>query len=139
MQAWAQEFVEVWKANNRRMAEAVLKAIRQNPSIAMSYTLEDLEQMFLGSLAMMQEELEGRGTDIRDTYINSVMPGIFAQGEKLSSLVHQVTFNAVLVYNLLIPEVSEANREDAGNYLMWWYANLNRDIILVGLENGVKA
>jgi hypothetical protein len=140
MQAWAQEFVEVWKKNNRFIAESVLRAINENPNISGKYRLEDMEQLFLGAVAMMEEELTGRGSEIRDTYINSAIPGILNQdqGETLSSLVHQVTFNCTLVYTLLIPMLSAEHREQAGKYLMWWYANLNRDIVKIGLEVGAK-
>lgn len=140
MEEWAQEAVELWRASREPIAKAVLEGIEQNPHLPVKkYTLDDLLQMVDGAGAMIVEELEGAGTDIRDVFINSVWPGIFAQGQPLSALVGQMTMNAVLVYNVIVPQASEKNREKIGRFYINFYVKLNLDIVKVGLECGVTS
>ncbi len=134
MEAWASEFVSVWQASNTRLAELVVAAIEQNPSITQKYQVTDFEQIMLGALAMIREELSGSSRDARDAYMQTVFPGLLAQGEPLAAIVNQVTLNAVIVYNELIPRISKENRDRAGQFLMWWYAAFNGEIVTVGLE-----
>jgi hypothetical protein len=140
MEAWASEFLEVFKGRKVPVAEVVLRGIQQNPDLPVKeYSVDDLVQMTDGFIAMMAESLEGRSTEIRDTYVNSVIPGILAQGQPLASFVGQITMNCVLIYNELIPYVSSEHREKAGWFLINWMVQYNSDIVRIGLEVGVKA
>jgi hypothetical protein len=139
MLPWAQELMDTFKARNSEISAMIVRACEQNPDMKGRFTLSDAEQMMLGVQAMMIEELDERGNDVRDTYMNTVIPGIISQGGEanqatmLCALVSQVTFNAVLVYNDLIPRLSAAHQDDASYFFCWWYARLNAEITQVGL------
>ncbi|MRG94792.1 hypothetical protein [Polyangium spumosum] len=135
MESWAAEVVELWKKNRIPLAERTLQALQQNPHVPVkSYTFEDFIQMVDGTGAMIAEELEARGSDVRDTWLNSVVPGILSQGQPLSALVGQVTMNAIVIYNLLVPLASEEHRAKIGSFIQNWYAKFNTDLVAVGLE-----
>jgi len=137
MEPWAREFLDIWQARKLRIAEVVLEACQQNEDLPVrSYSLEDMVQIFEGFIAMISEALEGKSSDIRDTYMNSVIPGLLAQGQPLSGVVGQVTMNAVLVYNEIVPHASEAHRAQIATYLTNWYVKFNADIVQIGIDVG---
>lgn len=130
MEAWATEFVELWQARNTKIATDTVAALERNPNVTLKYAVSDLEQMFLGALAMIIEELSGSPSrEARDAYMESLWPTLMAEGEALGGIISQVTFCAVLVYNELIPSISEMHRAKAGEFLMWWYAGFNAYIV----------
>jgi hypothetical protein len=140
MEAWAKEAVDLWRDNRISIAEAILEGVQQNPHLALkAYTLDDMLQMVDGGAAMIAEELEGTGMDIRDTFMQTVFPGILAQGQPLSHLVGQMTMNAVLVFNILVRKATEANRDKIARFYINWYVKLNLDIVTIGLQCGVTS
>jgi hypothetical protein len=139
MEAWASEFLEVFKTRKIDVAQACLRGLQRNPEVPVkNYTLDDILQMTEGFIAMITESLNGHSSDIRDTYMDSVIPGIFAQGQPMAALVGQMTMNAVLVFNEIIPSVSATHRDEAAIWLTNWYVKFNADIVRIGLANGVK-
>jgi hypothetical protein len=137
MEAWTVEFFDLWQKNRIRIAEAVRDGVQRNPYMPVKgYTVDDLVQMVDGVTAMIREELEGGGSDVRDMYMNAVIPGLLAQGEPLSGLVGQTTMNAIVVHGLIVPQASDKNREQIGTFLTNWYSKFNLDIVRVGLDAG---
>ena len=137
MEAWAIEFLDLWQSNRVRIAEAVRDSVQRNTFMPVKgYTVDDLLQMVDGVTAMIREELEGTGSDVRDTYMNAVIPGLLAQGEPLSGMVGQTTMNAVVVHGLIAPQASEKHRDQISTFLTNWYSKFNLDIVKVGLESG---
>ena len=140
MDAWAQHFVEVWKANRVAIAEAVMAAVKRNPHYPVKeYSIEDAHQVFDGLLAMMLEHINGEGNEIWDTYVNAVVPGLLSQGNPLSALVSQCTMNGIVLHQLLVPRAHEEYRDKISEFLINYYAYLNSETVRVGLENGAKA
>jgi hypothetical protein len=139
MDAWAEHFVELWQANRVAIAEALLEAIKRNPNFPVKdYSMEDLHQMFDGSLAMMVEKIVGKENDIWDTYMNSVIPGLLAQGNPLSGLVGQVTMNAIVVHQLLVPIADKAYRDQISEFLTNWFVTVNGEIVRIGIACEAK-
>jgi hypothetical protein len=139
MDAWAEHFVELWQGNRVAVAEAVLKAIRGNPHFPVKdYAMEDMQQIFDGVLAMMVEQIKGEESEIWDTYMNVVMPGLVAQGNPLSALVGQTTMNGIVLYQLLVPRAKEEYREQVGQFLISFYTRFNVETVKLTYESGVK-
>lgn len=138
MEAWEKEAINLWRKNRTAIAEAILEGVQQNPHLAVkSYTLDDMLQMVDGGAAMIAEELEGTGFDIRDTFMNTVFPGILAQGQPLSHLVGQMTMNAILICSILSRKATKKNREKISRFYINWYVKLNLDIVNIGLTADV--
>jgi hypothetical protein len=140
MEPWAREFIDLWHTRKHHIAEVVLQAIQNNPDLPVkNYSLEDIVQIFEGFIAMITEAIEGKSSDTRDTYMNTVIPGLLAHGQPLSGIVGQVTMNAVLVYKELVPYASEAHRTQIATYLTNWYVQFNADIVKIGIESGATS
>ncbi len=140
MDAWAQHFVKVWQDNRVAIAEAMIAAVRSAPNMShKDYTLEDVQQVFDGVLAMMVEKINGEGAEIRDTYMNSVVPGLLDQGNSLAGLVGQCCMNGMIIHNLLVPRAQKKYRAQISEFVINYYAALASDTVTVGLENGAKS
>ena len=139
MEPWAQELVDLWRSNREQIARLFQEAVDKNPDMPIKYTLEDFLQMVDGGAAMIAEHLEGTTSDIWDTYINSVIPGILSQGQPLSGLVGQLTMNGMLIHSLLVPIASDKHRDKVGTGLINYYVKFNSEVVKIGLELGVKS
>jgi hypothetical protein len=129
MEPWAKEVLQVWKDNIRLISEAIITASETNPAVAGKYTVEDIAQMMLGVHAMMAERLgEGNG-EVYDTYINTVIPGILAQGEKLSVLVRYVALNGMMSSHSIAPLLSSEHRDAGVAFVQNWWAEHVCDIV----------
>jgi hypothetical protein len=132
--------LELWHARKHNIAVLVVEAIKRNPILTVKdYTVSDLSQMFEGFIAMISESLEGKGNDIRETFMTTVIPGILAQGQTLNGLIGQFTMNATIVYDEIVPRASAAHREQIGTYLMNWYVGFNVESVKIGLSMGCKS
>jgi hypothetical protein len=141
MEAWAKEAIDLWQTHRLDIVRAFHDGAAQNPHLppddpVKNYSVEDTIQMVDGAGAMIAEDLEGRGTDIKDTYMNAVIPGILSQGQSLATLVGVVTMNAVLAYNLIVPKASPEHRDQIARFYVNWYVKFNLDMVKVGLEAG---
>lgn len=140
MEPWVQELIELWGERKYHIAVQVMEAIKNNPYLPVrTYTISDLQQMFEGFGAMIFEPLVSNSSDIRDTFMNSVIPGILSQGQSLSGFVGQITMNAIIVYNDIVPRASEANRARIGRFLTNSYVKFNSDNVNIGLSLGCKS
>jgi hypothetical protein len=138
MDAWAEHFVAVWQENRVAIAEAVLEAVKRNPRYPnKTYSMEDMQQLFDGTLAMMIEMIRGEETEIWDTYMNVVMPGLVAQGNPLSALVGQITMNGMVLHQLLVPRAQEEYRSQVSQFLINFYSAFNSESVKLTYE-GVK-
>ncbi|UQA61060.1 hypothetical protein [Polyangium aurulentum] len=131
MESWARELLDVWKTNIPLLAKAVVEKVATNENVVVKYSPADVEQLGNGILAMMEEELEGRGRDVYATYLQSVVPAVIMQGEQLENLVRVITLDAVIMQQEIVPRVSEQHRERAAVYLMNWWANHNADVVRI--------
>lgn len=140
MEDWAREFLDLWQANRVRIAETLCTAAEKNPYVPVKgYSVGDFVQMVDGFVAMIREELDSGGGDVRDMYMSAVVPGLIAQGQPLSVLVGQLTMNAIIVHGLLVPQASDKNREQISTFLANWYMKFNLDMVKVGLECGAAS
>jgi hypothetical protein len=140
MDAWAEHFVELWQANRVAIAEAVLEAVKRNPHMPVKgYSMEDMQQMFDGTLAMMVEMIKGEEAEIWDTYMNVVIPGLIAQGNPLSALIGQLTMNGVVLHQLLVPRAREEHRDKISEFLVNFYSAFNSESVRMTYESGAKA
>lgn len=137
MEAWAEHFVSVWQKNRVVIAETVLEAVKRNPYLPVKdYALDDIQQIFDGTLAMMTERLIGESTDMWDNYIDTIIVGILSQGQPLSALVGQVTMNGMLVHQLLVPLAQKKYRPQISEFLIHWFISANIAIVKVGASIG---
>lgn len=137
MEAWVDELICVWQNNRVEIAQLMLEAVETNPWIPVKgYRIEDVLQIFDGVLAMMQEELLQTGTEVRDTYMNVVIPGLLAQGQPLDALVGQATMNAVLINALISSKAKEQYRSHIARYVATFYARLNTEMMKIAKEAG---
>ncbi|MDC3954537.1 hypothetical protein [Polyangium jinanense] len=138
MEAWATELLEVWTRNRDVIADTMLDATSNNPYLPVKYTREDLMQIFDGARAMMAEDLGGESSELRDTYMNSVVPGLVAGGQPLSAIAGQIVINAIQLQSVLIPAMSEKHRNQAATFFRNWYCRMCMDTVRIGLEQGAK-
>lgn len=140
MEPWMAEFFAVWQKHRIEIAQLMLEAIETNPLVPVKgYSLDDALQIFDGVFAMMQEELTQAGTDVRDTYMNVVIPGLLAQGQPLAALVGQATMNAVLIDAFLTPKAKKKYRTEISRYIAKFYMKLNMDMTTIALEAGAAS
>lgn len=140
MEAWAKEFIKVWEKNRVLMAEVGFLHLKNNPLLPINeYTLNDATQFLDGTTAMMKEELEGTGNDVRDMYFNTMVPGVLAQGQSTSGFVSQVTLVAVVYASIVLPQMSKKHREKSAIYLATFWGNFNHVIVKTSIEMGAKA
>lgn len=138
MDAWAENLVAVWTENRVTVAETILSAIKSNPYLPVKdYSLDDIQQIFDGTLAMMAERMSGQGNEIWDTYMETVIPGLLFQGQPVSALVGQVTMNGMLLHQLLVPLAEEQHRPKISEFLINWFVNVNTEIVKIGVKCGV--
>ena len=139
MDAWEQHFVELWQTKRDVIAQAILNAAQRNPYLPVKeYQLDDVHQFFDGTLAMMRERLAGEGNDIWETYMESVIPGILSQGQPLSAFVGQVTMNAIVLHQILVPASEEEHRDKISEFLTNWFVQVNSEIVKIGIAIGAK-
>jgi len=140
MEEWANEFISVWEKNRVELAEVGLHHIQNNALLPIKeYTLADSLQLLDGTTAMMREVLEGTGSDVRDMYFNTVIPGILAQGQPVAGFVGQVTLVAIVFAGLVLPQISDKHRADGAKFIANFYMNFNYEIVRIGIEMGAKA
>jgi hypothetical protein len=140
MEAWAKEFITVWEQNREQLAKLGLHHIQNNPLIPIKeYALDDALQLLDGTTAMMREVLEGTGTDVRDMYFNSVVPGVLAQGNPPQAFVAQVTLVAVLYTAMVLPQIRETYRSQAAEFLGTFFMTFNYEIVKAAMEMGARA
>lgn len=137
MEAWQEHLLDLWQTNLDAIAQTVCDAMARNPHLPVKYTREDLFQMFEGHLAMMNERFGGSSTEIWDTYVEVVYPGIFEQGQSITAMAGQVVMNAVLLQRLLVPLAREEFRDEIAEFLLRWYVELSMEIVKAGLKSGV--
>jgi len=136
MEAWAREYLDVWHQRTEDIGKGLLEGIEKDPATVGKYRLEDMVQIVRGVGAMMAEELEARGNDARDAYLNSVIPSMVAQGEKVAMLAAQ-TINIVLrIHGDIIPRISEQHRAQADDFFIAWETKYMFDLVTVGIEAG---
>jgi hypothetical protein len=135
MEAWAQELLDIWQTHKVEISQAILDGIERNPGLPIKpYKMDDMLQLTEGFIAMMREDLEGGSKAIWETYMNTVFPGVLAQGQPLSALVGQITMNAVICYNVTMRYASPEHRDQMGPWLTNWYVAWNSEIVRIGQE-----
>lgn len=137
MEPWVADFLDVWQKNRIELGQLMLEAFTNNPYFPVKgYSLDEVLQVFDGVFAMMQEELLQQGTDVRDTYMNVVVPGLLAQGLPLTVLAGQTTMNAVLIDALLAPKAKKKHRAQITRFVANFYMKLNMDMMKIAMEEG---
>jgi hypothetical protein len=135
MEPWAAELLSVWDKNNDDVAKELLDAMERDPTQQGKYSLEDMRQFMRGGLAIFEAELGGRGAELREAYLQSIMPGVLHhQGTPLGVAAAVTLVVAVRSYPLLLERMSPENRAKAGDFFCSAYQKYMTDFIRVGLE-----
>lgn len=135
MEPWAREMLDVWEAKIPEIAEATAA---ENRGLVGGYTAEDFAQMIRGARAMMAEELEGQPTGLREEYFDTVVPGVVAQGEKVTAMAASDISMAIRIAIAVLPTLSPQNKAAATEFFVEWQAKLLVQLIEVALAAGAK-
>ncbi|MDC0749532.1 hypothetical protein [Polyangium mundeleinium] len=95
-------------------------------------------QIFDGVRAMAEEALVGQSTELREMYMDTVLPSMFAGGQPIGALAGQVVINAMLLQSVLIPAMSAENAEKAATFFRNFYCKICMDSVRLGIEQGGK-
>lgn len=134
MEAWARDLIDVWNNGAEELANALLESMTNDPKRGGQYKLEDMMQIVRGGNAIIGELLEHGTTEGRDAYINTVIPGIHAQGETLPMMISQTVFIQMQMFQMAIVRVKPEHRADASKFFIRWCMDFQRDIATVVLE-----
>ncbi|WP_157069063.1 hypothetical protein [Sandaracinus amylolyticus] len=81
--------VEMLEASRDALVATATRAVDREPlQGAPSYSRDDLAQMVDGFLHVLRERADARSDDAYEFYIDTVIPGLVAQGSSPESIVH---------------------------------------------------
>jgi hypothetical protein len=136
MEAWAQELLDVWEAKLPEIAEGTHSDASR--MWVAKYSSEDLAQMIRGARAMMTEEIEGRTSDLREGYFQTIVPALADQGESVSKMAGVDIASCIRIAIAVLPELSPEHREKAVEFFVAWQARFLQDIIVTAIDSGAK-
>lgn len=139
MEAWLEEFLQVWESSIDDLAQILLAAFERDPSQRGKWDLDTLRQLQQGGVAMMRAEYHGQGAEVREAYLQSVIPGLADQGVSLADTCATTIVVAMRIYPLIVSRVSPEHRERVGDHLCHCYGRFMHDEVRIGLELGAKA
>ncbi|MDI1477093.1 hypothetical protein [Polyangium sp. y55x31] len=134
MEPWAREFLDAYTAAIPDAAQALLDSLNKDPTRKGQYKLDDMAQVLQGGLAMAREYLEQGTTEIRDTYVNTVIPGMIAQGETPEMVVSQSYFAGIIQTVSIFAKIRPEFRREATEFWAWWGMQYMREQYKVAVE-----
>jgi hypothetical protein len=137
MPPWGEEFKRVLKERVTEVAQALLDSVRRDPLIAGKYQLADLVQLINAHYVMMGEILDG-SSESYDEYMCTAIPGIYAQGEAISTVVRQAAVvGGAMLYKVIV-HISPANQPDVAEFIAGYWGKHCGDIVEVGLKGSAQ-
>jgi len=135
MEAWA-EVLKVWEENIDEIAIELKASFDRDASQKDRYSLEDLRQIMRGGIAMMGAEAESpaKGTEVREGYLASIVPGLFDQGLDLAGLSGVTIEIAMRVLPLIVNRLSPDNKSAGSDFVVLAYRKYMYDTVRVGLD-----
>lgn len=134
MEPWFEELLKVWRDSIDDLAQELLDAYERDPSQRGKWDLETLRQLNQGGIALIPAEYAGNGTEMREAYLESVLPGMFAAGSSLPVTCASTIEMAMRTYPLLMARMTPENREKASDFLCRTWGRYTFDLIRVGLN-----
>ncbi len=136
MEPWARELLEVWTPKVDEIAAASMPSVER--MWVAKYTAEDIAQMIRGAVAMVAEEVDGRASDLREDYFQSIVPAVAAQGESVSSMASLDIAIVLRIAIAIIPQLSAEHRERATEFFVEWQARYLKDLVQTAIASGAK-
>ena len=134
MEPWASDLLDAYALAVPDIARSLHNSVEADPATKGKYKFDDILQMVQGAMAMASEYLQDGTTEIRDTYIGSVVPGIMAQGEALETLVGQSVYSLMIQLTEFLTKVKPEHQRKVGEFWAWWCLNYQREQIRAALE-----
>jgi hypothetical protein len=134
MEPWAAELLKVWEENIDVIAEHLQAGFERDPTQVGKYSLEDTRQMMRGGIAILESELSGTGAEMREGYLQSILPGLHEKGLKPESSAAVTLLAAMRIYHLVLLRISSEHREKAGDFLWSTYGKYMSDLVRVWFE-----
>lgn len=136
MEPWAREMLDIWEAKLSEISAASMREIDR--LWVAKYSAGDLEQMIRGARAMMTEELEGRKTDLREDYFDTVIPALASAGERISTMCAADLAMAIRIALTVLPAVSPEHRVQASEFFVEWQARLMEQLVTSSIAAGAQ-
>lgn len=138
MEPWAREYLEVFGSRIEHIAAMLFEGVERDPGSKGRYKLGDCVQMIRGVYVMMEEELEGRGADARDAFLNGVIPSMIAAGEKIAIIAAQTEAVVIRIHADIFQRISKENHREAEEFFIAWQTKYMYDIVAIALESGAR-
>ncbi len=136
MEPWAQELLNVWTPKVDEICQASMPSVER--MWVAKYNAEDIAQMVRGCVAMVTEELEGRTSDLREGYFQTIVPAVAAQGERVSTMAAIDMAVTLRIAIAVIPALSPEHRVKATEFFVEWQARYIQEIVQTAIEAGAK-
>ena len=98
-------------------------------------TLRDVEQMIDGFIALVVEGLVGESREVRELYLDTVIPGLVAGGHTTTArLAADVAQFGISVSLDAVGALPESDRAEGGRWIAKFFHEYIHDLIVVGEE-----
>ncbi len=136
MEPWAREFLDVWAEKLPEIAEGTWRDA--NRMWVAKYRTEDIAQMIHGGHAMMTEWFAGSTSEMRDDYLQTIIPGLVAQGESAAAIAAIDCAGILRILATVLPHMKPENRAQAMEAFIEWQSLMLQDMIRTGIEASNK-
>ena len=126
---------EAWLATLR---QAIVHGRRKFKLPMPNYADEELRQLARGYVALVEEAIAGNGRPRWDAYIGSVVEGMAKGGITYPYLAHVAAGFQAGAISAWVSEVPEAQRPEAIEWLMVFFADYVGDVINTGIRLGAR-
>jgi hypothetical protein len=137
MQPFAVELVELLRAHREAYIEITRIATTSNPGrLQAELTDQDRKQIVDGFLAVLTEALEDRGSDTRNFFLSTVIPGLVNSGEDISMIIQQTVSWSLHVTADVGRCLSDENRQEGVAWIAQFLATYTGDVARAGKLGG---
>ncbi len=114
------------------MVDLAQRAASVTPEMgAGRYSREELEQLIRGFEALLLEELFQRGRETRELFMETAIPGLVGDGQRVASLTHASTTFSLLVAVEVLDEIGPEHRPGATVWLADFFGGYVSEVAAV--------
>lgn len=110
------------------------RTVAGTPEMAGTFSDEDLRQLMRGFCQLLEEALTDSGSETREFFLGTAIPGLVAAGQEPLTLVRSTSTFVVLMTAAAIDGLEGADRQDAAEWLAGFFGEYVRDVAAVATE-----
>lgn len=130
--AWRQRVIDRVSGEEAfLLAQRVVQGI---PALAETVGDDDLRQLLRGFAQMLDEALSESGSETREFFLGTAIPGLVSAGQEPLTLVRSAATFVVLLSTAAIEGLEGGDREAAAGWLADFFGEYVRDVAAVAIE-----